>query len=145
MGQYVFSYASFPINNQKRGGPKVLNILGLDVNKWVVYIICIVLGTGILAGGYFLWKHGVISTAQLKFNNEQLEKTIEDQNKFIKEKDDISAAQDKALTDATAEKDALNLQLKSLTDFLNSGETAKLDRGSSDILKTTIRKLRAIK
>lgn len=123
----------------------MLNILGLDVNKWVVYIICIVMGTGILAGGYYLWKHGIISTAQLKFNNEQLEKTIEDQNKFIKEKDDISTAQDQAITDMTAEKDALNLRLKALTDYLNSGDTAKLDRGSSELLKTTIRKLRNIK
>lgn len=122
----------------------MLKILGLDVNKWVVYIICIVLGTGILAGGYFIWKHNVQATAQLKFDNEQLKQVIAEQDEFIKQSKAIAESQDQFLKDLTAQNENLNANLKNLDDFLNAPLTIQQDRPSSAILKETIRQLKLL-
>ncbi|MGZ4849818.1 MAG: hypothetical protein ACXV2C_00365 [Candidatus Bathyarchaeia archaeon] len=123
----------------------MLNIFGIDVNKWVMYAIGIILGACIAGGVYLYWKHDITSAAQTQFNNAQLEKTIQEQNDYINKTKAINAAQEKTLNDLAAQNSQLTDKLKDVNDYLGSSDAMKDDRPSSKVLKTTIQKLRAIK
>lgn len=123
----------------------MLNLLGINVNQWVIYIICIVLGAAIIFGGYFWWKHDVTSVAQLQFDNAQLKQSLADKQKFIDQMNAINAAQSKSVTDLTTFNAALANNLKDLGTYLGSPTATKDDRTSSPVLKNTLTRLKAIK
>lgn len=121
----------------------MLKLLGIDVNQMVIYIAGFLIVAGLIAGGYWYWKHNVEATAALKFNNEQLEQTVKDKDQLITSMKAIDDAREKAILDLQKQKEAVDAQLKDVEDYLDSDDATKADRPSSDVLKETIRKLRA--
>ena len=122
----------------------MLKLIGINVDKWVEYLIIAAVVLALLVGGYLYWKHNVTAQAQLAFNNAQLEQTVKDQNEEIARIKAINQASEQAIVNLNKQKDELNSKLRELDDFLNSEEATKADRESSSVLKKTIEKLRKL-
>src|SRR5256885_7474798 len=121
----------------------MLKLLGIDVNQMVIYIVGFLIIAALVVGGYLYWKHNVTTTAQLKFNNQQLEQTIKDQQEFIDQTKKINDDQNQIIIDLNKTNAELALKLKDVDDFLNSPDAEKSNRESSDVIKETIKRLKS--
>jgi len=120
----------------------MLTLLGINVNQIVIYIVGFLIVAALIVGGYLYWKHDVTTTAQLQFNNQQLQQSLKDDEAYIAQSKQIDAEKDAALADMTKQNSNLTAKLKDVDDYLNSDEATKDSRDSSAVLKTTIEKLR---
>lgn len=122
----------------------MLKLLGIDVNKWVIYIAGFLIIAAMVVGGYLYWKHNVTTTAQLKFNNQQLEQTVKDQEAFIAQTKALSDIQNQLVIELNDKNVELSGKLIDIDNFLNSPEAEKTNRESSDVIKETIKRLKAV-
>ena len=98
----------------------------------------------ILTGFYFYWKHNVEQQALMEYNQRQLEQSIADQNKLKETLSAIEQKQQEIIKQNEQDKVAYEQKLGSVTDYLDSSATKKIDKPSSDILKQTVKQLKDI-
>jgi len=112
----------------------------LSVGRIQLYIAAAVALTGI----YFFWKHNVEQQALLEYNQRQLEQSLADQQKLKQDLAAISQKQDEIIRQSEEDKKAYEGKLNTVSDFLDSTATKKIDKPSSDVLKKTVKQLREI-
>lgn len=111
------------------------------ISKYLFYIILAVVIAAAVTGYVLLWEASIKREALLQFNNQQLNQTLEEQKKYVKNLQDINANQKKIIDDMNKKNDQLESELKTLEEYLNSAEAKKEDRTASEILKRTIQEL----
>lgn len=114
---------------------------GIDLNKIIIYVIGIVIAIVVVVGGYFIWKHNVEKQIQLKFNNEQLQQVVKDQQKYIDQLNTINKNQEYIIANLSKQTTELNGKLKDLDGYLNSNDARKDDRPASKVLRQTLKDL----
>ena len=112
-----------------------------NFNKYIVYAIIAAIAIAILTTYVLMWKASIHQQALLEFNNKQLEQIIKDQQTFLKQMNEVNEKQKQILQDLTKKNDELNSKLTDIENYLNSEESTKDNRESSNILKETFRQL----
>lgn len=107
-----------------------------------LYIVAGIFIFGALSAGYYSWRKGIEREALLEYNQRQLEQTIKDKEEFKQKMEQVQADQQAALQKNEEDRKALEGQMQTMTDSLNTEEIKKSDRGSSLVLKETVTKLR---
>lgn len=110
-------------------------------NKYIVYAIIAAIAIAILTTYVIMWKASIRQQALLEFNNKQLEQIIKDQQTFLKQMNEVNEKQKQILQDLTKKNDELNSKLTDIESYLNSEESTKDNRESSNVLKETFRQL----
>ncbi|CAB4162516.1 hypothetical protein UFOVP787_52 [uncultured Caudovirales phage] len=110
-------------------------------NKYIVYAGLVILSIAIFGTYMVVHDNAIRQQAMLEANNKQLEKIIEDQNKFFKTINAINETQKQIISDMNQKNDQLTSQLKDLNDYLNSDEANKDSRPSSKVLQNTFKEL----
>ena len=116
-------------------------MFGLNINKYIVYIIIAGLSIAGIIGYLAIWRHNIRQQAMLEFNNKQLEQVVKDQQNVIKQLKDIENIQQNVVDSLNKNNEDLNNRLSNLETYLNSDEANKDSRPSSKVLKNTIKEL----
>jgi hypothetical protein len=95
-----------------------------------------------LFGAYKYWESSVEQAALMEYNQRQLEQTLADQKAFKEKMAAIEARQNEILQQNEEEKKAFRLKLEGVSSYLDSTETKKNDKSSSEILRQTINMLK---
>jgi uncharacterized protein YlxW (UPF0749 family) len=114
----------------------------LGINKIWVYVGIGVLVLSIVGGTYLVWKRGIEQAALLKFNQDQLEQTIKDQEVFRQRQQELEEHQRVISRQLQDENRRLRSRVENIQTILNSTEMSANDRPASDILRRTIEELR---
>jgi len=111
----------------------------LLLNKYVIYsIIALLIFTGAAAYVYE-WEASIKREATLQFNNAQLQKTLEDQQKYDADLKSVNDNQKNIINDITKQNEDLQANLANLNNYLNSNQAIKDNKGSSEVLKRTLK------
>lgn len=97
-----------------------------------------------LFGIYSYWKNSVEQEALMEYNQKQLEQSIEDQKRMKAALDDIQQKQADIIKQTEEDRKNYDQKLSVVDSALDSKETTKKDRPSSDILKNTVKQLKEI-
>lgn len=114
-------------------------MFGLD--KYVIYGILAAITIAVFSTFVIMWKSSIKQSALLEYNNKQLETVMKEQQKFIDNMNKIYNVQKETLDLMNKKNNELADQLQDIEIYLNSDQTNKEDRPSSNILKETIKKL----
>ncbi len=110
-------------------------------NKYIIYGIIIATSISIFATFVLMWRSSIKQQALLEANNKQLTQVVEDQQKFIKQMNDVFTLQQVTIDELSKKNDQLSVQLSGIEAYLNSDKSVKDNRPSSELLKETIRRL----
>lgn len=110
-------------------------------NKYVIYGIILATAISIFSTFVLMWKSSIRQQALLEANNKQLTQVVEDQQKFIKQMNDVFTLQQMTIDELSKKNDQLSIQLSGIETYLNSDKSIKDNRPSSELLKETIRRL----
>jgi len=110
-------------------------------NKLVIYIVAGMAFLGAVSTIYIVWKTGIENAAIAEQNENQLKQIIKAQQEEIAKQKQILDDQEATIKKATADNQALNQRIESITTYLNSDTVKKEDKPSSDILRNTIQEL----
>ena len=116
-------------------------MFGLPFNKYIVYGVLALLATAFLTAYVLMWKASIRREALLEFNNNQLERTIKDQETFITNLKTLNESQKKIIAETQKRNEEISKQLADIEIYLNSEEAKKNDRPSSVVIRETIRRL----
>ena len=119
----------------------LISILESKVGKYAVFAGSIIVG--LMIGWTLLKIHdsNERESALVAYNVKQMEQSLQNQKQMVEKLTNIMATQETVLKDLNAKNAELDQKLTSLDEYLNSPEAAKSDKGSSEILKNTIRGL----
>jgi len=112
----------------------------LGIGRIQLYIAAAVAIVGI----YFFWKHNVEQQALMEYNQKQLEQSLVDQKKMSEALNDLSKQQADIIKKSEEDRQAYELKIGTISDYLESKETKKSDKPSSDILRNTVKQLKEI-
>jgi Tfp pilus assembly protein PilN len=115
------------------GGKNMFGLTGFRL-----YIVVAI----VLFFGYKYWENSVEQAALMEYNQRQLEQTLADQKAFKEKMAAIEAKQNEILKQNEEEKKAFQLKLEGVSNYLDSTETKKNDKSSSDILRQTVNMLK---
>lgn len=97
---------------------------------------------GALVAAYFVWQKAIENRAMLKWNNQQLELIVKDQQKLKEITDEIQQKQLEALKEQKERNAKIDQQYDDIEKLIDSVEGTEDDKSSSKILKDTIEELR---
>lgn len=115
--------------------------IGKFLGKIGLYLMAALIIAGLAFGLYEVWKKQIEAAELQKFNQQQLEQITQDNAKYAAQLKTINDLQNQILSDNQKTQDALNAKIQPLNDYLNSAAVQSEDKGSSDILKETIKRL----
>lgn len=116
-------------------------MLALLSNKYIVYAGLALIAIAVGFTYFKIWEANLKQQALLEFNNTQLEQVVAEQKKFNENLKALSAAQKVVLETMNKNNEELANRLQPLEEYLNSDEAVKESKGSSEVLKKTIRGL----
>jgi predicted PurR-regulated permease PerM len=119
----------------------MLNLIFSLFNRYFMLIIILGAIMTFLGSALLMWQHSIKQEAQLEFNNQQLQKVVEQQKKFMEDMSQLNNDQKVILDDLTNKNNQLHDQLSNLEGYLSSDQANKDSRPSSAVLKNTIQKL----
>ena len=104
-------------------------------------LIAIGLLVVVALGAIYSWKQSIKREATLEFNNLQLQKTIDDQNKYIADLKAVEEQQKEILISLHSKNIELTGKLNFVNNYLSSEQANKDSRESSVVLKNTFKEL----
>jgi hypothetical protein len=123
----------------------ILGFISTPLGKIATYIGVAVLLIGIAFTTLKIHDAGIRNEVLIKFNSQQIEKSLESANQLIKQNEIIIKNQNEILKSVGEKNEKLEQSLSRIDEYLNEPNTIKSDKESSSILKNTIKSLKAIK
>lgn len=120
----------------------ILSFFTGPLGKIAMYAIAALFAAGLIWAAWHHYDILVTDVATLKQQNAQLTRTLVDQQKSIKDAQDLADLTNKSLSTLQGSVDATNQKFSDIENFLNTPDEQKKDRPASDLLKDTIRKLK---
>jgi Tfp pilus assembly protein PilO len=118
----------------------ILSMLGLK-KIWLYLAI----GAAVIIftmAAYYSWKSSIEQLALLRFNQQQLEQTVRNQEEFRQRQAEIEEQQRQSARQLIEENNRLRSTVQDIQSMLNTPEFTASDRPASDVLKRTIEQLR---
>lgn len=107
-----------------------------------IYIVGGILIFGMLCGIYYKWRAGIEREALLEYNQNQLEQSIKDKEEMRKQLEAMDAKQKEIQAENEAAKKVFKQEMNSIATDLDKKEVIENDRKSSEVLRSTVNKLK---
>jgi regulator of replication initiation timing len=114
----------------------------LGIKKIWLYLAMGAAAVIVVTVAYYSWKSSVEQLALLRFNQQQLEQTVRNQEEFRQRQAEIEEQQRQAASRLIEENTRLRSSVRDIRTMLNNPEFTANDRPASDVLKRTIEQLR---
>jgi Asp-tRNA(Asn)/Glu-tRNA(Gln) amidotransferase C subunit len=115
-------------------------LLGL-LGKHKLYLIGGVTALSIVIGGLLFWKSQIEKRALLEFDKQQLELTVTQIQKQLKQLEEINNIQLNTIKELNDKNNSLERRINVAENYLKSEEAKRNDRNSSIIIRRTIENL----
>lgn len=114
------------------------------LNKIALYLIIATFLSGALGTAYYVWKKNIEHAALLEFNQKQMQQTLKDQQKFIEQQQQISDQARSAVQEMKNNNVTLRNKIMGINNYLDNSSKSGGDKPSSEVLKETVRRLKAL-
>jgi len=119
----------------------IISFVSSPVGGLISKIIGGVALVGIVLGVYTIHNAGIRSQAIAEQNRLQLQRVVEDQQRFIRELEAVNNMQLETLAALQRQNDNINTRLRRVTQYLDSPQAQTANRPSSEVLRNTVRQL----
>ena len=121
----------------------ILGFLGISPFTAIASLVGVTAIISLATVEYYKWEHAIEDRALLKFNSDQQKQTNDDNAKLKVTLDAIAKNQDKILTAVAASNQEAISKLNYVQFYLSSDAAKKLDGPADEVIKQTIRNLKA--
>jgi uncharacterized coiled-coil protein SlyX len=110
----------------------------MPINSWTINLVLGIFMAIIAGGGVYIWKSSIEEATLAQAKVEALQKELATQAKVINDLTELSRESNRIIAELKDKAADLNDKLKGLDVYL---DTHKDEKGSSEVLKRTIREL----